>query len=334
MNKMTAVILITITMAAGGCSRTEEKATLSARSYRGDITANPGSVGESQAKMAPTPSGDATVQMRNQYKSEPAMQKVSLDSVSAAQASAQITDRKIIRNAEMTIEINDPNEGLQKIASIAEKSGGFVVTSESRENQANAQNLSSTTVTVVARVPSAQFDEAVEAIRRIGGRIKVEKLSGMDVTEEYIDLEARIRTKRALEMQFLEIMRQARKISDALEVQSQLTDVRTEIESLEGRRRFLENKSALSTISVTLQTPAPMLAATTSGFQENVKMAFGDGLYTASAIILGIIRFVIVMIPIALFILFPCWLLIRWLRRYISWPKRTAPVMGVTDQAD
>jgi Domain of unknown function (DUF4349) len=333
MKKITAVILITITMAASSCSRTET-VRLSASSNQGAIKANSGSAGNSQAAVAPSPSVDMAATVSLQSVSEPAMQKVSLDSASAAQASAQITERKIIRNAEMTIEISDPNEGLQKIASIAEKNGGFVVTSESRENQANAQNLSSTTVTVVARVPAAQFDEAVEAIRRIGGRIKVEKLSGMDVTEEYIDLEARIRTKRALEMQFLEIMRQARKISDALEVQSQLADVRTEIESLEGRRRFLENKSALSTISVTLQTPAPLLAATTSGFQQNVKMAFGDGLDAASEIVLFIIRFVMVMIPIALFILFPCWLLSKWLRRYISWPKGTAPVVGVTDQAD
>jgi PBP1b-binding outer membrane lipoprotein LpoB len=322
MRKMAAVILITIAMAIGGCSKAKQ----------GVFKYNQGAA-DSLAQLAP-PRSEAAKSGVPQSKSEPAMQKVSLDSAGAAQASAQITERKIIRNAEMTIEISDPNEGLQKIASIAEKNGGFVVTSESRENQANAQNLTSTTVAVVARVPAAQFDQAVEAIRRIGGRMKVEKLSGMDVTEEYIDLEARIRTKRALEMQFLEIMRQARKISDALEVQNQLADVRTEIESLEGRRRFLENKSALSTISVTLQTPAPMLAATTSGFMHSVKLAFGDGLDAASEIVLGIIRFVMVMIPIALFILLPCWLLYKWLRRYISWPKRTAPLLGITDQAD
>jgi hypothetical protein len=333
MKKITAVILITIAITAGSCSRTET-ALLSNQSKQGVIRDRYEAAGKSQAATASTSSGDMALRMPSQSKSEPAMQKVSLDSASASQVSAQITERKIIRDAEMTLEISDPNEGLQKIASIAEKNGGFVVTSESRENPANAQSLPSTTVTVVARVPAAQFDQAVEAIRRIGGQIKVEKLSGKDVTEEYIDLEARIRTKRALEMQFLEIMRQARKISDALEVQSQLADVRTEIESLEGRRRFLENKSALSTISITLQTPAPLLAATTSGFQQNVQMAFGDGLDAASEIILFIIRFVMVMIPIALFIVFPCWLLSKWLRRYISWPKRTAPVIGVTDQAD
>jgi hypothetical protein len=65
------------------------------------------------------------------------------------------------------------------------------------------------------------------------------KTTGQDVTEEYIDLEARLRSKKALEAQFLEIMKQAHKISDALEVQSQIADVRADIERIEGRRRFL-----------------------------------------------------------------------------------------------
>jgi Domain of unknown function (DUF4349) len=335
MRKMAAVILITVTTAVGGCSKTRDTIA-PAGLNQGGLKNNQGDAYKAEANVrAPDTFAARTVTMSESVRgSDSALQKVSLDSASATQASAQATERKIIRNAEMTIEISDPNAAMQKIASIAEKNGGFVVTSESRENQANAQNLPSTIVTIVARVPAAQFDEAVEAIRRIDGQIKVEKISGMDVTEEYIDLEARIRTKRALEMQFLEIMRQARKISDALEVQTQLADVRTEIESLEGRRRFLENKSALSTISITLQTPAPLLVATTSGFQHSVKMAFRDGLDTASEIVLGIIRFIMVMIPITLFIMLPCFLLYRWLRRYVSWPKRTAPVIGVTDQAD
>jgi hypothetical protein len=308
MRKITAVILIATAIAVAGCAR-EMRSRIDKQS-QGVLLANQGAGAAQEQEAAP--------------------QKVSLDS--AAQASAQITERKIIRNAELTIEVSDPGVGLQMIATIAETNGGFVVTSESREN--NSQNLPSRIVTVVARVPAAQFGQAIEAIRRIDGRITTEKISGNDVTEEYIDLEARIRTKRALELQILEIMRQARKISDALEVQSQLAEVRTEIENLEGRRRFLENKSALSTISVTLQTPAPLLAATITDFQQSVKIAFGDGLDTASEIVLGIIRFVIVMVPITLFILVPGWLLFKWLRRYLPLPKSTVPAVIATDQAE
>jgi hypothetical protein len=261
-------------------------------------------------------------------------QTASLQAADSAQTSTQAIERKIIRNAEISIETDSPNDAQRKIAAIAEKHGGFVVTSESRENPGNNQQLPATTVTVVARVPAAKFGEAVEEIHRLGGRILREKISGQDVTEEYIDLEARIRTKRALEMQFLEIMKQARKVSDALEVQNQLAEVRTEIERLEGRRRFLENQSALSTITIALQTPAPIVAATTSGFWYGVKTAFGDGLDTAAEIVLGIIRFVIVMIPVLIFILLPCWFAFKWLRRHIDWPKKTEPVLSVDNQAE
>src|SRR5262245_20299604 len=167
--------------------------------------------------------------------------QVSLDSAGVAQAFM----RKVIQNAEMTIETDTPNEGQQKIGVIAEKHGGFVVVSESKQNEAASQNVASTIVNIVVRVPAQNFQATLDEICAVGGRILHRKTSGQDVTEEYIDLEARIRTKKALEAQFLEIMKQARKISDAMEVQTQLAEVRTEIERLEGRRRFLENQSAL-----------------------------------------------------------------------------------------
>src|SRR5204862_419845 len=146
------------------------------------------------------------------------------------------------------------------------KHGGFVVNSESRRNDGNLQTAPKTTITIVARVPASKFIQAVEEIQQTGSRVVHSKETGQDVTEEFIDLEAHIRAKRALELQFLEIMKRAQKVSDALEVQTQLAEVRGEIEQMEGRRRFLENQAALSTITVTLQTPTPIVAATTGGF--------------------------------------------------------------------
>lgn len=256
-------------------------------------------------------------------------QVAALDSAGAAQAFM----RKVIQNAEMTIETDKPSEGQQKIGVIAEKHGGFVVVSESKHNEAASQNVASTVVNVVVRVPAQKFQSALDEIRAVGGRILHEKSSGQDVTEEYIDLEARIRTKKALEAQFLEIMKQARKISDAMEVQTQLADVRTEIERLEGRRRFLENQSALSTINITLHTPTPVVAAATRGFVYDLKAAFGDGMDTGAGIFLGIIQFVIVMIPVMVFIVIPAWLVFKWLRKRIPWPAKAATV-SVTDPGE
>ncbi len=253
-----------------------------------------------------------------------AQARESLDSAVSAQTSVQAAERKIINNAELTIETDAPNEGQQKIATIAEKHGGFVVISESKQNDAVSQNVASTVVNVVVRVPAQKFQATIDEIRAVGGRILYQKTAGQDVTEEYIDLEARIRTKRALETQFLEIMKQARKISDAMEVQTQLADVRTQIEQLEGRRRFLENQSALSTINITLRTSTPVVAAATRGFFFDLKSAFGDGMEAGAEILLGVIRFVIVMIPVILFILAPAWIAIKWLRKRITWPPKTA----------
>jgi len=236
------------------------------------------------------------------------------------------TDRKIIRNAELSLQTQDPISGQQKIESIAEALGGFVVDTDIKHSSSINQASPDTTVTVSIRVPSVKFSQALDAIRAVGNKVLDEKETGQDITEEYIDLEARIRTQKALEAQFLEIMKRATKVSDALEVQSQISEVRTEIERLEGRRRFLENKSSLSTIKVTLQTAPPMITATQSGVGESLRQAVGDAVDIAAAIVNGAIRLIGVMIPVTLMIVLPGALLFRFFWRRLAVNKAPAPV--------
>jgi len=253
-----------------------------------------------------------------------------LEAADQAQSPVVPTDRKIIRNGELTIELDNPENAQRRITTIAESLGGFVVTSELQQTESHGQQ-SHLTVTVIVRVPSQKFAAAIDQIRGLGAGAHIlhEKISGQDVTEEYIDLEARIRAKKALETQFMEIMKRAQKISDALEVQSQLAEVRGEIEQLEGRLRFLENQSSLSTITIRLQTPAPLVATTTPGFWHNIREAFGDGLTTATEIILGFIRLAFVLTPVLLFLVLPVWLVWRLaLRRMVrEWFRKSAPVV-------
>ena len=250
---------------------------------------------------------------------------VSLASIGTVYAESEAIDRKIIRNGELVIETESPNEGLRKITVAAESHGGFVVTSEFKQNPAAPGAKPNQTVTVVARVPSSSFSATLEQIRGVGDRVVQEKISGQDVSEEYLDVQARLRNKKALEGQFLDIMKQARKVEDALEVQSQLADVRTDIERLEGRRRFLENQSALSTITTTLQMPQPIIAASASGFGSTIKRAFGDAVDVAASILLFVIQAVIVMIPVAFFFGLPAWVLWRSLRRRLEAMRRAEP---------
>ena len=240
-------------------------------------------------------------------------QPVSLNQVDALSTVAQAAERKIIRNANLTIEVNSTTETQRKIASIAETHQGFVVTTEATQRPTEDRTKPEITVNLVVRVPAAQFNQAMEEIRAAGLRVIQEKVAGQDVTEEFMDLEARIKNQKALETQFIEIMKRAGKVEDALSVQRELAEVRTEIEKLEGRRRFLENQASLSTITVTLQPPTQIVNAT--GFWYSVRSAFSDGVDVALAIILFMIRAVVALAPIALLIGLPFALIARFVFR-------------------
>lgn len=271
--------------------------------------------GDSTASSAPANSydNDAKTSAERPGNSSAQLKTVSLEEANKSQTATAAVERKIIRNADISLEVSNPSESQGKIASFAESHGGFVVISEASQRQNNDRTHPEMTVKVVVRVPAAQFDATVTEIKGVASRIIQDKVTGQDVTEEFIDLEARIRTKKALEMQFLEIMKQAKSVSDALQVQNELGEVRTQIEQLEGRRRFLENQSSLSTITVTLQSPTPLV--TTTGFFHSIKEAFGQGVDLAAEITLVLIRVIVTLLPILIFFGLPTALLVRYLIR-------------------
>jgi hypothetical protein len=259
-------------------------------------------------------------------------QQVSLKNASSSATVAAAADRKIIRNADLTLEVTSPSYAQRQVSSIAEQNGGFVVTSESTQRTGGEPGKRLLDIKLVARVAANQFDNAVSSIEKLSTSIIQRNVSGQDVTEEFIDLEARIRTQKALELQFLEIMKQANKVADALEVQRQIADVRTEIEKLEGRKRFLENHTSLSTIVVNLQAPVP-IAVNTSGFGRSVREATSESIDNASAILLFLVRFVIVMLPIFVFVLLPAGLMARYLVRRAK-RVRLAQALHVTPTSE
>src|SRR2546425_3667143 len=242
-------------------------------------------------------------QAKSSDPNQPTTTNVSFNQANAANESSQAIERKIIRNANLTVEVASPIEGQRQISSIAESHGGFVVTCEMTQQTSEDNSKPSVSVNLIVRVPATQFDSVVQEIRAAGSRVLQEKRTGQDVTEEFIDLEARIKNQRALETQFLEIMKRAGKVEEALQVQRQLAEVRTEIEKLEGRKRFLENQASLSTINVTLQTPTQIVNAV--GFWYNVKSAFADGVDVAAAIVLFLIRAFIALLPVVVLIVLP-----------------------------
>jgi len=244
----------------------------------------------------------------------PETEKVSLTDADSAASAVEAADRKIIRNANLTMEVNSTTDAQHRVTSIAEAHGGFVVTSEAKQRENSDPAQRTLDIKLVVRIPATRFGPALDEIRGLATTVREENVAGQDVTEEFIDLEARIKTQRALELQFLEIMKQARKVTDALEVQSQIADVRTEIEKLEGRKRFLENRASLSTITVNIEAPRHIQVNTT-GFGRSLRDAVSESVDLGSGLLLFLVRFVIIMVPVTIFVLLPLGLVFRYFVR-------------------
>jgi len=250
-------------------------------------------------------------------------QQVSLIKAEQVTESEYNTDRKIVRNADIDLEADSPEQAQQKITSIAEMKGGFVV--ESQQSMSNIKANDRDIVTMTVRVPSEKFGETLDEIRKSSSRVISENVKGEDVTEEYIDIEAQLKAKKALEAQFMEIMKRANQVDEALQVQSELADVRAEIEKIEGRKRFLENQSSLSTIKISLRT-AQVIASSTEGFGGRFVDAFDAGMKVATGFVLGLVTFIIALLPFALLIGLPSVLVFRYFWRKQGRPKSVSEI--------
>ncbi|MFL6230046.1 MAG: DUF4349 domain-containing protein [Pyrinomonadaceae bacterium] len=331
----TLLLLTSLLLSSSACERASAPATIDQQPRDGTVSESTNVVARPEAEQAhlastaaPAAAAETSIAGRDKndgdFAANPAQyktQQISFDPTGQNAPVTVVPDRKVIRNAELTVETGSPAEAQRKLASVAEASGGFVVTSESKQDGRTPGARSAEIVTLEMRVPAAQFDAVINAVRGVGGRVIQEKISGKDVTEEYIDMEARLRAQRALEAQILEIMKRAQRVSDALEVNAQLALVRSEIERLEGRRRFLENQSSLSTIKITLQPAAPLVSAETTGFFSNLRRAFGDGVDFAAALVVGMVRVVVTLLPVALLLCLPAWVAWRVLRRKVRRAK-------------
>jgi hypothetical protein len=235
------------------------------------------------------------------------------------------TERKIIRNGELNLEATSPEEAQQKIAAIVDSKSGFVI--ESQQSTSDVKTTTRDIVTMTVRVPAEKFNETLGEIKKSADRVILETVKGEDVTEEFVDVEASLKTKKALEAQFLEIMKQGKTVEEALSVQTELSNVRGEIEKIEGRKRYLENQSSLSTIKIRLQTPAAFLASS-SGFFYELTRAIGEGFDYALGFLLVLIRFAIAIIPFLLFVVLPAYFMIRYFwRRKKRVSKNKEPIL-------
>jgi hypothetical protein len=210
--------------------------------------------------------------------------------------------------------VASPAAAESKVSSLVERLGGYVASSE-RSTDADEGERKTARVSLSLRVPAERLDEALREIKRLGAGAETERIGSEDVTDEFIDVSARVANQRHLEQQLVTILAQANTVEGSLKVHQELTNVRTEIDRLKGRKRFLETESALAKISLTLSPLRPVVSVSGTDFGVSVRRAATDSVSVAAGIVTFGIRGAGILLPLAVLFGLPVVGVVLWLKR-------------------
>lgn len=161
-----------------------------------------------------------------------------------------VTEKKVIKTGTLSIIVTDVRASFEQLDSLAKSMGGFVELGEVYGDTESPR------ATVVLRIPSTRFDEASSLIQKEALATLRATVSSQDVTAPYADLDARLRSARAEEQQYLDILRRAGSIKDTLDVTARLSDVRMRIEQMDAQLRSLTGQTSFATLTIELSQEA------------------------------------------------------------------------------
>jgi hypothetical protein len=243
-------------------------------------------------------------------------------------ALGRLGDRKVIHTAAISIEAEDTRAAYRRIQAMVEEGGGFIQSATVADVEASEDQPR---IDLVVRIPAGDLTNTLEAIGALGTRIVSQSQQGQDVTEEYVDLEARIENLSLLERELRALLAEVRQNPEAdpqklLEVFNEISRVRGEIEQLEGRRRLLDELTDLATVEIAIDpTPAatPVVAEGWAPLAV-ARQALQDLVGAGQGVVDFLIRFGIYVLPLLLvFVGVPA--LVVWRFRNRLRPKRHAP---------
>ncbi|MCK4315197.1 MAG: DUF4349 domain-containing protein [Anaerolineae bacterium] len=172
------------------------------------------------------------------------MEEASYADQPSAGVSGAAIERLIIRNASLNLTVPDTEAALDEINAMVDELGGYVVEANLYQYQEGLQ------AHVTLRIPAESLDVALERIRGLATEVRNEHISGLDVTEEYVDRQSSLRHLEATEVRLLEFLEEAEDTEAALAVYEQLRQVEAEIEHVKGRIQYLEQSAAMATVNL------------------------------------------------------------------------------------
>lgn len=156
-------------------------------------------------------------------------------------------DRMVIHHGSLHLTVNDIDEADGDIQRLMNEYEGYIVHSTTHHEDKNI--ISNFTV----RIPEDSFQKFLLEIEEVAVKVVEKSISGEDVTEEYVDLEARLKSKKAVETRLLDLMEKADETDDLLKISNDLSQVQEEIEVIIGRQKYLDNQVAYATVDIRLE---------------------------------------------------------------------------------
>lgn len=158
-------------------------------------------------------------------------------------------EQKIIYTANLQVEVKEYQEAYNAIESQVEKLKGYIVDSMMYEEEESKSKHGH----ITARVPQDSFQEFIQLVEDGSSKVLESSTSGQDVTEEYVDLKSRLKSKEVVEKRLLTFMEDAEKTEDLLNISNELADIQEQIEAITGQMKYLENKSDLATVTISME---------------------------------------------------------------------------------
>ncbi len=177
------------------------------------------------------------------------------------------TDRKVIQEGTIIFDTKDAKTTGQQIAQAVLANKGYI-TEDSQSDYGTAVEHR-----VMIKVPAGNFDALLGTISKGADNLKSKSINAQDVTEEYMDVESRIKTKKELGNRYQQLLQKATKVEEMLAIEREMGTLRTEIESIEGRLRYLKDRVAFSTLTV-IYNEIPL---TSFGFLGKLGVSLRDG---------------------------------------------------------
>lgn len=160
-------------------------------------------------------------------------------------------ERKLVKEGQVEFETIDISSTRKLILQSIEKCKGYTSSDQEYKSVGRKSN------TIIIRVPAKNFDQLLNDATKGVTKFDNKNIEIKDVTEEFLDIQARVKTKKELENRYLELLKKANSVTEILEVEKQIGQLRSEIESIEGRLKYLESKVSLSTLTITFYQTVP-----------------------------------------------------------------------------